>query len=142
MPAIMKGWVDRVFARGFAYRVGHKYDTGLLGGRLAMVSTTTGTSADTYAPDGIDGDINDILWPIHNGILRYTGFDVLQPHVVYMPGRVTPEERTAYLQSYRERLLNIERTPRLFFHPRDDYGPDERLKSGVAARSGFQRNAQ
>jgi len=141
MPAILKGWVDRVFARGFAYRAGRKYDTGLLGGRLAMVSTTTGTSADTYAPDGIDGDINDILWPIHNGILRYTGFEVLAPQVAYMPGKISASERSGCLDSYRRRLRDIEHSPRLFFHPVGDYGDDERLKPGIVARSGFQRNA-
>ena len=57
MPAILKGWADRVFARGFAYLAGRKYDTGLMKGKSALVVATTGTSADTYAPDGIDGDI-------------------------------------------------------------------------------------
>ena len=57
MPAILKGWADRVFARGFAYIGGRKYDTGMFRGKTAMVAATTGTSADTYAPDGIDGDI-------------------------------------------------------------------------------------
>jgi putative NADPH-quinone reductase len=70
MPAIMKGWADRVFARGFAYIAGHKYDTGLFTGKTAMVAATTGTSIDTYAPDGIDGDILSVLWPVHNGLLR------------------------------------------------------------------------
>jgi NAD(P)H dehydrogenase (quinone) len=73
-----------------------------------MVSVTTGTSADTYAPDGIDGAILDILWPVHNGILRYTGFDAVASR------------------------------HRLFFHPRDDYGSDERLLPGVRPQSGFQ----
>ncbi len=140
MPAILKGWADRVFARGFAYVRGRKYDTGLLRGKTAMIATTTGTSADTYAPDGIDGDILGILWPIHNGLLRYTGFDVLPPYVAYMPGRLGPAERATCLNGYRERLLTIDSTPKLFFHPLQDYGPDERLKPGVAARSGFQRN--
>jgi NAD(P)H dehydrogenase (quinone) len=140
MPAILKGWVDRVFARGFAYSAGRKYDTGMMRGRLAMVSATTGTSAETYAPNGIDGDINDILWPIHNGIFRYTGFDVLPPHVAYMPGKISTEERRAYLNCYRRRLIDIDGTPRLFFHPLGDYGDDERLKPGIVVRSGFQRN--
>ncbi len=30
MPAILKGWVDRVLSRGFAYASGRKYDTGML----------------------------------------------------------------------------------------------------------------
>jgi NAD(P)H dehydrogenase (quinone) len=58
----------------------------------------------------------------------------------WMPGRVTPEERQAYLDSYATRLRSIESTEPLFFHPHADYGPDQRLKPGVVARSGFQWN--
>ncbi len=140
MPAILKGWAERVFTRGFAYAAGRKYDTGLFRGKLAMVSATTGTSADTYAPDGIDGDILSVLWPVHNGLLHYTGFDVLHPFVAFMPGRVGQEGREAYLAAYRKRLRDLDQAPRLFFHPAEDYGPDERLRPGVVARSGFQRN--
>ncbi len=32
-----------LFTRGFAYLPGRKYDNGLLAGKLAMVSVTTGT---------------------------------------------------------------------------------------------------
>ena len=140
MPAILKGWADRVFARGFAYLPGRKYDTGMFRGKLALVATTTGTSADTYAPDGIDGDILTVLWPIHNGLLRYTGFDVLPPVVAYMPGREDDATRARQLDANRARRLSIGQTPHLFFHPAEDYGPNERLKPGVLARSGQQRN--
>lgn len=140
MPAILKGWADRVFARGFAYLPGRKYDTGMFNGKLAMVATSTGTSADTYAPDGIDGDILTVLWPIHNGLLRYTGFDVLPPYVAYMPGREDEATRARQLAGYKARLESIDQTPRLFFHSAEDYGPNERLKPGVLARSGQQRN--
>ena len=57
-----------------------------------------------------------------------------------MPARVTAGERDAYLESYEERLRTLETTPALFFHPFADYGPDQRLKPGVVARSGFQWN--
>lgn len=140
MPAILKGWADRVFARGFAYIAGRKYDTGMFKGKRAMVAATTGTSADTYAPDGIDGDILTVLWPIHNGLFRYSGFDVLPPFVAYMPGRVGDAGRAAYLDAYRAHLEAIDSTPHLFFHCAEDYGPNERLKPGVLARSGIQRN--
>jgi NAD(P)H dehydrogenase (quinone) len=109
-------------------------------GKTAMIAATTGTSADTYAPDGIDGDILTVLWPIHNGLLRYSGFDVLPPFVAYMPGRISNDDRRAYLEAYRKRLLAVESAPRLFFHPSEDYGPNERLKPGIVARSGVQRN--
>ncbi|MFK0209387.1 MULTISPECIES: NAD(P)H-dependent oxidoreductase [unclassified Agrobacterium] len=140
MPAILKGWADRVFARGFAYLAGRKYDTGMFKGKLAMVAATTGTSADTYAPDGIDGDILTVLWPIHNGLFRYSGFDVLPPYVAYMPGREDEAGRKRQLDGYRAHLETLETTPRLFFHSAEDYGPNERLKPGVLARSGQQRN--
>lgn len=140
MPAILKGWADRVFARGFAYLPGRKYDTGMFKGKLAMVAATTGTSADTYAPDGIDGDILTVLWPIHNGLLKYTGFDVLPPYVAYMPGREEEATRARQLADYANRLETIDQTPHLYFHPAEDYGPNERLKPGVVARSGQQRN--
>jgi NAD(P)H dehydrogenase (quinone) len=109
-------------------------------GKMAMIAATTGTSADTYAPDGIDGDILNVLWPVHNGLLRYSGFDVIEPFVAYMPGRVGQDGREAYLEAYRRRLHDIESAPKLFFHPAEDYGPNERLKPGVIARSDVQRN--
>jgi NAD(P)H dehydrogenase (quinone) len=140
MPAILKGWVDRVMVRGFAYAKGRKYDTGMFKGRRAMLCTTTGTAASLFEPDGIDGDLLHILWPIHNGIFRYLGFEVLPPIVAWMPGAVSPEERQAYLADYAQKLSHLDQTKPLFFHPAADYGPDQRLKPGVVARSGFQWN--
>lgn len=140
-PAILKGWFDRVFTRGFAYLPGRKYDTGLMAGKLAMVSVTTGTSADTYAPDGMDGAILDILWPVHNGILRYTGFDVLEPFITHMPAKISHDERRAVLDQYAGEIRDLASRHRLFFHPRDDYGPDERLLPGVPPQSGFQHRS-
>lgn len=138
MPAILKGWLDRVLTRGFAYLPGRKYDTGMLRGKLAMVSVTTGTSADTYAPDGIDGALLDVLWPVHNGVLRYSGFDVLTPLATHMPAKLSPAERAEALSRYDAHLRAIDTLPRLYFHPREDYGADERLLADVTPRSGFQ----
>jgi NAD(P)H dehydrogenase (quinone) len=138
-PAILKGWFDRVFARGFAYLPGRKYDTGMMRGKRAMISLTTGTSADTYAPDGIDGPLLNILWPMHNGMLRYVGYDVLEPNVVFMPGRISDTERKAALDRYAERLRNLDQQQLLFFHPLSDYGPDERLLPHITPASGVQR---
>jgi NAD(P)H dehydrogenase (quinone) len=140
MPAILKGWAERVLTRGFAYLPGRKYDTGMLHGKLAMVSVTTGTSADTYQPDGIDGALLDVLWPVHNGLLRYSGFDVLTPFVTHMPAKLSAEDRQRALASYSDRLRALNSVPRLYFHAAEDYGPDERLRAGVEARSGFQHN--
>ncbi len=53
---------------------------------------------------------------------------------------MSPEERQSYLDRYAARLRSIESAEPLFFHPFADYGPDQRLKPGVVARSGFQWN--
>ena len=140
MPAIVKGWVDRVFSRGFAYATGRKYETGHFKGKRAMLCITTGTAGTLYEPNGIDGDLHHVLWPIHNGILAYTGFTVLPPFAAWMPARVTAEARQAYLDAFAERLRSIERTEPLFFHPWSDYDHSQRLKPGVVARSGVQWN--
>lgn len=140
MPSIMKGWCDRVFSRGFAYAAGRKYDSGLFKGKKAMICLTTGTASTLYEPNGIDGDLLHVLWPIHNGILAYTGFSVLPPYAAWMPGRVTAQEREAYLAGYARRLEALDSTEPLFMHPWSDYDDTQRLKPGVEAKSGVQWN--
>ncbi|PMS15262.1 NAD(P)H dehydrogenase [Trinickia dabaoshanensis] len=96
MPAILKGWVERVYAYGFAYGVGEHSDThwgdrygeGSLVGKRAMLVVTTGGWEPHYGPRGINGPIDDILFPINHGVLFYPGFDVLPPFVVYRTGRM------------------------------------------------------
>lgn len=140
MPAIMKGWVDRVFARGFAYSAGKKYGTGHFQGKKAMLCITTGTAATLYEPNGIDGDLHHILWPIHNGMLAYTGFTVLPPYAAWMPARLSEEERLGYLKGYSHHLQQMDQLQPLYFHPWDDYDESQRLKPGVIAKSGVQWN--
>jgi NAD(P)H dehydrogenase (quinone) len=140
VPGILKGWFDRVFSRGFAYSSGRKYGSGHFGGKRAMLCLTTGTAAALYEPNGIDGDLHHVLWPVHNGTLAYTGFTVLQPFVAWMPARVTAEERAGYLRAYAERLRDLDEQEPLFFHPWEDYDEHEQLRPGVPARSGVQWN--
>lgn len=140
MPALLKGWIDRVFSRGFAYAAGCKYERGRFKGKRAMLCITTGTASTLYEPDGIDGDLLHVLWPIHNGMLAYTGFAVLPPFVAWMPGRVDAAARAAYLLEYRLRLGSLDTIEPLFFHPWVDYDETQRLKPGVVARSGVQWN--
>ncbi|WP_245217847.1 NAD(P)H-dependent oxidoreductase [Pseudomonas eucalypticola] len=140
MPGILKGWVDRVFARGFAYSTGRKYASGHFKGKKAMLCITTGTASSLYEPNGIDGDLHHILWPIHNGILAYTGFAVLPPFTAWMPASVTEHERQDYLTGYAEQLNCLDSLQPLYFHPWEDYDDSQRLKPGVIAKSGVQWN--
>ena len=55
--------------------------------------------ATVAALQRLDGALLDVLWPVHNGLLRYTGFDVLAPFAVHAPGRMTADDRTAVLEA-------------------------------------------
>jgi putative NADPH-quinone reductase len=115
VPAILKGWVDRVFAMGRAYAGGRLYDTGVFRGKRALLSLTTGSGspAEAYQPGGFQGDLLGILRPIHRGMLQFTGFTVLAPHVVYSPARLSMEERTAALATWAARLPTLAEEPPL-----------------------------
>ena len=109
VPAVLKGWVDRVFAMGQAYGAGRFYDTGVFRGKRALLSLTTGSGspAEAYQPGGLQGDLQGILRPIHRGMLRFTGFTVLAPHVVYGPARLSAAERAVELAAWAARLPSL-----------------------------------
>jgi NAD(P)H dehydrogenase (quinone) len=108
LPAILKGWADRVFAMGRTYGGERFYENGVFKGKRALLSVTTGGPEAVYQKGGWNGDIHAILRPIQRGILRFTGWDVLAPNIVYAPVRVSDEERHASLQTWASRLRNIE----------------------------------
>jgi NAD(P)H dehydrogenase (quinone) len=104
LPAVFKGWVDRVFAMGRIYAGGRIYEQGVLRGKRALLSLTTGGPAEAYVQGGFNGDINAILKPIHRGMLQFVGFDVLAPHIVFAPVRMSDEQRQAELERFKQRL--------------------------------------
>jgi NAD(P)H dehydrogenase (quinone) len=109
MPAIMKGWLDRVLALGFAYGGGRWFDEGWLAGKKAVLSVTIGGPEEAYTAKGLYGPMETILGPIHRGILAFVGLTVLEPLLVHGPGRMTPEEREAALSSVQAWFASIER---------------------------------
>jgi NAD(P)H dehydrogenase (quinone) len=135
MPAILKGWVDRVFAVGRAYGGGRYFDRGMLDGKRAMCSITVGGPAAAYSDIGLYGPMDAILFPIHHGILAFVGFAVVEPFIVHGPSRLSVEERRAHLARYRQRVLTLRADPTL---PR----PDTANYSGLVLRSGDGPAAQ
>jgi NAD(P)H dehydrogenase (quinone) len=108
LPAILKGWVDRVFAMGRTYGNGHIYETGKFRGKKALLSLTTGGPEAAYLADGFNGDLDAILRPIQRGMLEFTGFSVLAPQVIYGPVRANDAQRATWLESWALRLGSIE----------------------------------
>jgi len=121
MPAIMKGWIDRVFAIGIAYGGGRWFDRGRMRGKQAMLAVTIGGTEEAYSPSGIYGPAADILRPINHGILAFCGFDVVEPFFAYAPARKTADERSQLFEDYAQRLLTIGSAPRVPTLRSDDY---------------------
>jgi NAD(P)H dehydrogenase (quinone) len=107
LPGILKGWVDRVFAMGRTYGGDRFYENGVFKGKRAVLSLTTGGPEAAYKKGGWNGDIHAVLRPVERGILRFTGWDVLAPNIVYAPVRVTKDERSAALAAWASRLRAI-----------------------------------
>jgi NAD(P)H dehydrogenase (quinone) len=118
MPAILKGWVDRVYAFGFAYGVGEqndkrwgdRYGEGTLAGKRAMLIVTAGGWEEHYSARGVNGPIDDVLFPINHGILYYPGFDVLPSFVVYQARRLSEAGFPLVAERLRERMRTIATT--------------------------------
>jgi NAD(P)H dehydrogenase (quinone) len=130
LPAIMKGWVDRVFAMGFAYGGGRWYSRGVFWGKRALLSLTTGGAEPYFAPQGLHGHLDTILYPIQHGILYFTGFSVLPPFVAWSVARLTDEERRAYLDRWADRLRGIWEEEPIRFPRLEDYDEHFKLKVG------------
>jgi len=75
MPAILKGFVDRVFARGFAYASDHGSVRPLLAGRKAVLITLSGAPLPVLMQSGNWKSVQD-LQDTH--IFRAAGFDLLE----------------------------------------------------------------
>lgn len=134
VPAILKGWLERVMTIGFAYGRGKMFDTAGLSGTRAMVSCTTHGLATSYEPTGWHGDIDRVLWPLLNG-LRFVGFEVLPPMVAYNVIRCGDQERAAYFDAYRECLARLPETDPLPFHKLDEFDETGRLQDRSTART-------
>lgn len=130
MPAILKGWIDRVYAYGFAYGYKdegnrYRYGDGLLKGKRAMLSVMVGGPAQDYSHRGINGPLEQLLFPITHGCLFFPGMDVLPTHAVYGTGSITAAGVDEAKTAWRTRLKRLfDETPIPFRHQNGGDYPD------------------
>jgi NAD(P)H dehydrogenase (quinone) len=85
MPAMMKGFVDRIFARGFAYESRNGMVRGLLSGKKSVLITLSGAPMPLLVGSG-NWNAVQVLQDTH--IFRSAGFELLE-HLHFdqvMPG--------------------------------------------------------
>ncbi|WP_083268591.1 NAD(P)H-dependent oxidoreductase [Lentzea guizhouensis] len=133
MPAILKGWFDRVWHQGYAY--GHRgpngewigYGDGFLAGKRALAVVTTGGPAWFYGERGIHGAIDELLFPLQHGMLFYGGAEVLPPVLVTGADRFTPADGDRAAGDLRARLLAIPVTEPVPYRAQNSGDYDENL---------------
>jgi len=142
MPAILKGWFERVYSLGFAYGVGEhsetrwgdRYGEGKLEGKRALLVVTAGGWPEHYGPRGINGPIDDLLFPINHGTLYYPGFDVLRAHVIYCTSNIDALRFDVEAERLRERMRNLETETPIAYRKQNfgDYRtPEMELREGL-----------
>lgn len=108
-PAILKGWIDRVFVSGLFYGGKRIYDRGGLRGKKALVAVTLGGREHMFGSEGIHGDLNVMLRPLLQGTLAYVGLTVLEPFIAYHVPYLPEEQRREILERWRNYLDHLDK---------------------------------
>nr|WP_321396256.1 NAD(P)H-dependent oxidoreductase [uncultured Desulfobacter sp.] len=148
-PAILKGWLDRVFVYGEVYTSSKRFENGRFSGKKAMISVTVGTSRETYAYNGRSGDIDLMLWLV-NFSLAFVGYTVLSPFVAYgvesgiqYTGADAVTKRLNQIeQDLLCRLKTINDVPTIPFNTMGEWGDDGRIIKSAKAYSPFIRHKE
>ena len=131
MPALLKGWVDRVLAMGRIYGGGKWYENGVGGGSgRAIVLMTTGGAEKMYSGRGLNPPMEHLLIPVHHGVFWFNGFRPLDPFIAWGPARMSDDERFDLLESLERRMSRVfEEEPRSLLRA-DQCGEDFVEKEG------------
>jgi len=101
MPALLKGYIDRVFSYGWAYG-----GVQALAGKKILVSMTTGAPEFAWTEDK-RGTIKDIFKHLFIGTFGLCGIQTLEPFVVYGAKRQTDQEKNIAFENFKSKLKEI-----------------------------------
>ena len=107
-PAILKGWIDRVFSSDFAWGMKNIFHRGLMLGKRAVIFTSAGGDEGEYSLEGDQqATLTQSLSHIHRGSLAFCGFDVLPIHAIFEVEDCKEELRKEYLEKIPEIIKNF-----------------------------------
>lgn len=94
-PALLKGYVDRVFTYGFAYASVDGAVTGLLPEKKALLFSTTGTPGEVYEQNGTHQAMKQTS---DVGVFHFSGIEVLNHTFFGAVPYVSDDVRKDYLK--------------------------------------------
>jgi NAD(P)H dehydrogenase (quinone) len=103
MPAILKGYIDRVFAYGFAYKASEKGSVGLLANKKAFIINTTGQPKSLYEK----GMYQALNMTTNTGIFEFCNIQVLEHLYFSSINSVSAETRAAYIEQAKKRAIEL-----------------------------------
>ncbi len=147
MPAILKGWMDRVFVYGGLYNSRQRHENGVMKGKRALMVVTAGASANACGHNGRDGDMRLMLWPALHA-LQYIGYSVLEPYLIYgVRGGLKDKEQDQQqlrleqqMLDYENKLISLETWPTLHFNKNEDFTDAMTLRADSPEFSPFIRH--
>jgi NAD(P)H dehydrogenase (quinone) len=105
MPAIAKGYVDRVFSEGFAYTFDEKGLNRRLTGKNALTITTLGDTMENYRRQGFFDAMNRVM----DGILfDFSGITAIEHKYFGSVPSATNDERRQMLDEVRALARELE----------------------------------
>ncbi|MCX6227100.1 MAG: NAD(P)H-dependent oxidoreductase [Bacteroidia bacterium] len=99
LPAMFKGYIDRVYSHGFAYAIGEKGLEQLLTGKKVIIFNTQGTPKEIYDASGMS---NAMHLTSDAAIYQLCGIEVLEHIFFSAVPYVDDATRKAYLEQAKE----------------------------------------
>lgn len=107
-PAILKGYIDRIFSYGFAYSYDKHGSHGLLTDKKVIIITTLGETDEVYRVSGLYEAVK-ITQDL--GLFEFCGMEVLLHHFFPAVPHVNRDTRLIYLEElkhvYKEVLTEL-----------------------------------
>lgn len=107
-PAILKGWIDRVFVSGKVYGGKRFYDRGGLRGKKALACLTLGGSQGMFEKEGVHGPMEEMLKHLLQGTLAYAGLAVLPSFIGWHIPYISQEARLEVMRNWRQHLTRLD----------------------------------